>query len=170
MWGGGSHSDPARPQHQRGAVMWPALGYDTPRSPRPAAHNSPLPTEPGKTPQAPSSHFPQLSCCARPPPQGHRVLSSSRRSYIARNSTSWSLSRDWVPTRERQGLARAGLRGQGSPDGTASSWPMGSPRSVWTPTRVRPHHVRAGCRGGPVAVAGQPEGGRTACVWGLPDH
>lgn len=68
MWGGGSHSDPARPQHQRGAVMWPALGYDTPRSPRPAAHNSPLPTEPGKTPQAPSSHFPQLSCCARPPP------------------------------------------------------------------------------------------------------
>lgn len=74
-----------------------------------------------------------------------------------------------MPTHERQGLGGL-VYGAGERDGTTPSRPMGSPCSVWTPTRVRPHHVGAGCQAGPVAVAGQPEGGWTARVWGFPDR
>ena len=75
-----------------------------------------------------------------------------------------------MPTPEQQGYMRAGLQGQGSPEGTTHKRPVDSPRSVRTPTSVRPHRVGAGCPAGPVAVAGQPEGARTARVRGLPDH
>lgn len=114
----------------------------------------------------PSSRFPQLSCGAPP-----RVPPWSAGSYVTKNCTSWGLRRrDRVPTPEQQGYVRAGLQGQGSPEGTTHKRPMDSPHSVRTPTRVRPHRVGAECPAGPVAVAGQPEGARTARVRGLPDH